>query len=151
MADSQTKLAQDHASTQIAEPKYRSSLSLNLTPTPANAQRYTPIAVSDPTEKAAQASPCFSSLGKPRRKKSVTILDILALTISWLCLTAACITVAPRLPIPFRLGLTHQLQIIGFLLSLMNLCLQSVAPRLFVVIEARFGPHVAKLRRNLAQ
>ena len=45
----------------------------------------------------------------------------------------------PRTPVPWRLGLKRQFQVVGLLLSIMNLCFQTVAPQFFVVVEARFG------------
>ena len=81
-----------------------------------------------------------TSLGKPRKKRRVDQLDITAVTVSLLCLVATSVIVAPSLSIPYQLGLKRQLQVVGFLLSVMNLCLQAVTPKLFVRIEARFGP-----------
>jgi hypothetical protein len=50
------------------------------------------------------------------------------------------IVVVANESISWRLGVgTNQLIVIGFLLSIMNLCLASVASPLFLLIEARFG------------
>ena len=81
-----------------------------------------------------------ASLAKSRKKRRVDRQDILAVTTSFLCLTALCVMVAPSLSISYRFGLKRQLQVVGLLLSMMNLCLQSVTPKILVRIEARFGP-----------
>ena len=79
-------------------------------------------------------------LGKPRAKRHLDISSILAVLGSLLCLTFTCITVLPSSSIPWRLGVTRQFQIIGFFLSLMNQCFLTVAPKFFLLVEARFGP-----------
>ena len=79
-------------------------------------------------------------LGKPRAKRHLDISSILAVFGSLLCLTFIYITVSPSSSIPWRLGVTRQFQIIGFFLSLMNQCFLAVAPKFFLLIEARFGP-----------
>ena len=80
------------------------------------------------------------SLSVQRRKQRVDKYNLLAVLGSLLCLAVACVTVLPSTSIPWRLGLTRQFQVIGFLLSVMNQCLSSVAPQCFVLVEARFGP-----------
>lgn len=81
----------------------------------------------------------FQPLGKPTVKKSIHIVDLLAAGVSLICLALAVIAVASE-SVSWRLGEgTNQLIVVGFLLSVMNLCLSSVAPRLFLLIEARFG------------
>lgn len=77
--------------------------------------------------------------GEPRRKKLVEIADAAAVVISLVLFALAFITVSPSTSIPWKLGLTRQFQIIGLLLSVMNLCLLSLAPKIFVLVEARFG------------
>ncbi|KAM0802951.1 hypothetical protein BDR22DRAFT_74889 [Usnea florida] len=80
------------------------------------------------------------SLGNPTRKKKVHILDILSTLLSLLCLVIAIVTVANE-SISWRLGVgNRQLIVVGFLLSIMNLCLGSLAPTLFLLLEAKFGP-----------
>ena len=44
----------------------------------------------------------------------------------------------PWTPVPWGLGLKGQFQVVGLLLRVMNLCLQTVAPQFFVIVEARF-------------
>lgn len=79
-------------------------------------------------------------LGKPRAKRLFEISDHTALSIVWLCLVAGIVTVTPQeLAVPWKLGYKRQLQIIGFLLSIMNQCLRAVSPKLLLILEARFG------------
>ena len=81
-----------------------------------------------------------SPLGKPAVKKRFHTMDLLAMILSFLCLTVAVIVVADE-KTSWHLGVgNHQLVILGFLLSIMNLCLGSVAPTLFLLVEVRFGP-----------
>ena len=78
-------------------------------------------------------------LGRPTTKKRLHITDILLVTLSFICLAAA-ITVVADEEISWSLGVeTYQLIILGFLLSIMNLCLCNVTPNLFIHLEARFG------------
>ena len=79
------------------------------------------------------------SLGIPRRKRSLEKSDLLVVLGSLLCLAAAIVTVSPSTSVPWRLGITHQFQVIGFLMSLMNQFSLSIAPRFLTLIEARFG------------
>lgn len=80
------------------------------------------------------------SYGKPRRKKWVELTDIFALVGSLVLLIAAFFTVSPSTSTPWRLALTRQFQVIGFLLSAMNICFLSIAPKVLILLEARFGP-----------
>lgn len=80
------------------------------------------------------------ALGKPTRKKKIHILNVLITLLSLLCLVIAILTVANE-SISWRLGVgNRQLIVVGFLLSIMNLCLGSVVPTLFLLLEATFGP-----------
>lgn len=79
-------------------------------------------------------------LGKPIKKKKIHILDVLITLLSLLCLVIAIVTVANE-SISWRLGVgNRQLIVLGFLLSIMNLCLGSLTPSLFLLLEAKFGP-----------
>lgn len=77
--------------------------------------------------------------GKPRRKRLIEIADVVAVVASLVLFAIAFITVSPSTSTPWKLGLTRQFQIVGFLLSAMNQCLLSLAPKVFVLVEARFG------------
>lgn len=80
------------------------------------------------------------SLGKPTRKKKIHVVEVLITLLSLLCLVIAIVTVANE-SISWRLGVgNRQLIVLGFLLSIMNLCLGSLAPTLFLLFEAKFGP-----------
>ena len=71
------------------------------------------------------------SLGKPTRKKTIHIEDVLITLLSLLCLVIAIVTVANE-SISWRLGVgNRQLIVLGLLLSIMNLCLGSLAPTVF--------------------
>jgi hypothetical protein len=78
-------------------------------------------------------------LGKPVKKKGLHLIHFLAglLSLSSLGLTIA---IVGSETLSWRLGIGNsQLIVLGFLLSIMNLCLGSVAPTLFLLVEARFG------------
>ncbi|KAL8877243.1 MAG: hypothetical protein Q9192_008710, partial [Flavoplaca navasiana] len=84
-----------------------------------------------------QSLPPRPSLGKPTAKKTFHMVHLLAAATS---LTASS---WPSLPWPtsWRLGTkNYQLIVLGFLLGIMNLCLGSVIPMFFLLLEARFGP-----------
>lgn len=78
--------------------------------------------------------------GEPQRKKYTDFADTTAVLGTLAVFLAAFITVSPFTSTPWRLGLTRQFQVIGFLLSAMNQCFLSLAPKVFVLVEARFGP-----------
>ncbi|KAL8868035.1 MAG: hypothetical protein Q9174_005261 [Haloplaca sp. 1 TL-2023] len=80
------------------------------------------------------------ALGRPTRKKRVHRLHLLTAAISLICLILAITVVADE---RVSWALSHnnyQLIALGFLLGIMNLCLGSVTPLLFLHLEARFGP-----------
>ena len=79
------------------------------------------------------------ALGRPTRKKRVHTLHILTAAISLICLVLA-ITVVANERVSWELSHNnYQLIALGFLLGIMNLCLGSVTPLLFLHLEARFG------------
>ena len=80
------------------------------------------------------------ALGIPRHKKRLETSEALLVLASLLCLVAAIVTVSPYSSIPWRLGLKRQFQIIGVLLNGMNQCFLTLAPKVFVLFEARYGP-----------
>jgi hypothetical protein len=81
----------------------------------------------------------ISPIGKPTVKKWIHNADLIAATVSLACLAFAVTAVASE-SVSWRLAQgTNQLIVVGFLLSIMNLLLGSVAPRLFLLLEARFG------------
>ena len=91
-------------------------------------------------EVSSSGEPSLPPLGKPSVKKRLHLLDILAASLSFICL-ALSITAVANESISWRLGVrNYQLIVVGFLISIMNLCLGSVAPTLSLTLEARFGP-----------
>ena len=89
-------------------------------------------------ERSHEPSPS-SSFGLPGRKPYLDLVDLLALLLSLVCLVVAICTISPRLHLAWYLGYTSQIIVIGFLLSIMNLCLNRAIPALFFMTEARFG------------
>lgn len=79
------------------------------------------------------------SVGKPTPKPCLDFGDVFALITCGLCLAAAIIVLAPTTIIPFKLGTTNQLIVIGFLVAIMNVCPRRVVGFVFLLIEARFG------------
>ena len=89
------------------------------------------------------ASPAGSgaeaALGVPHAKRSLSVLDCAATVVSLLCLAAAIAVIHPDLPYAVQLGTNNQLAALGFLLGVMNQCVQRVLPFLFILTEARSG------------
>ncbi|ERF70238.1 hypothetical protein EPUS_00426 [Endocarpon pusillum Z07020] len=80
------------------------------------------------------------SLGKPQQKKRLDYSTALGVLACWLCLSAAIVTVSPYTRVPWILGLQRQFQVIGFLIGVMNQLFLGLTPKVFLLIEARFGP-----------
>ncbi|KAI1319326.1 hypothetical protein F5Y16DRAFT_102761 [Xylariaceae sp. FL0255] len=77
--------------------------------------------------------------GKPTIKKRVDYIDIAAVLVSLASLAVAIASVANE-RFSWHLGQgTNQLILLGFLLSIMNICFLTIAPTLFLLIEVRFG------------
>lgn len=80
------------------------------------------------------------ALGKPTSKKRLHTLHALSATLSLVCLGVAIAAVANE-RFSWKLGKENrQLIVLGFLLGIMNLCLKTVTPTAFLLLEARFGP-----------
>ena len=78
-------------------------------------------------------------LGLPIAKKRLHVKGIVAVTVSLSCLALAVASVAAD-NVAWFLGVgTRQLIVLGFLLSAMSLCLNSVTSVLFLHLEAKFG------------
>ena len=89
---------------------------------------------------SSSRKPSRPPLGKPTVKKRFHIWDLLVVGLSFICLALAITAVANE-SVSWHLGVqNYQLVVLGLLLSIMNLCLRSVAPTLFLLLEARFGP-----------
>lgn len=83
--------------------------------------------------------PYSQSYGKPAHKARLDWLDTLAVSASILCLTSAALIIDPAYPFAARLRSGGQIIALGFLLGLMNQCLQRILPYLFVLMECRYG------------
>lgn len=79
------------------------------------------------------------ALGKPQVKPYFNWVDLLAVFVSFASLTASICVVSPRLSLSWSLGYEDQLVVIGFLLSVMNICLYRVVPTMFLILEYRWG------------
>lgn len=78
-------------------------------------------------------------LGKPTMKKGFYYSNLKMAILSFICLALGTLVVFHE-SISWYLGVGNdQLIVFGFLLSTMNLCFGSVAPILFVLMEARSG------------
>ncbi|KAF4630207.1 hypothetical protein G7Y89_g7940 [Cudoniella acicularis] len=83
--------------------------------------------------------PSLGLLGKPSAKKRLHTSDISATVLSFICFALAVIVVANE-SISWHLGVrNYQLIVVGLLISIMNLSFGSIAPTLFLLIEARVG------------
>ncbi|PMD34198.1 hypothetical protein L207DRAFT_638743 [Hyaloscypha variabilis F] len=78
-------------------------------------------------------------IGKPKSKPTLDILDLCTVLGSFACLAASICVVTPHLTLSWKLGFNGQIIAIGFLLSIMNLALKTLQPRLFLIIEYRWG------------
>ena len=80
------------------------------------------------------------AFGRPVKKRILHKRDFTALVLSLACLAIGVASVASPI-LSWRLAQgTNQLIVLGFLLSIMYMCLASVISPLFLLIEARFGP-----------
>lgn len=80
-----------------------------------------------------------SAIGKPRAKPFLDNIDLLAVLGSCTSLIASICVITPDWSLSWRLGFEGQIIVIGFLLSIMTLCMRRVAPTLFLILEARWG------------
>ena len=78
------------------------------------------------------------SLGNPSEKKYFKILDIFIVLVTWACFAIAVIFITPRLHLAWQVQQKRQLQIIGLMISTMSQCVQVLAPRLWIMVEACF-------------
>ena len=85
-----------------------------------------------PTERKSHA------LGKPRVKSYFNNIDLLAANISIASFVVASCVISPRLSLSWSLGFEYQLVVVGFLLSVMNLCMGRVLPNFFLILEFRW-------------
>ncbi|RBR23080.1 uncharacterized protein FIESC28_04075 [Fusarium coffeatum] len=80
-----------------------------------------------------------TAVGIPRTKRRLTIINLTAAIVSVTCMAAGLASVAHE-DLSWQLGRgAYQLIILGFLLSIMSLCLSTVVPTFFILIEAHRG------------
>lgn len=87
---------------------------------------------------ALDESDQHKALGVTERKHRIDSLDTFAFTVSLICCILSILSIA-RDDIAWTLTVTNQLTVIGFLLSIMSLCLGRVVPFFFLQLECRFG------------
>ena len=93
-----------------------------------------------PPSQSPEVNSPISGFGKPAEKKRCYLFDLCTGAISFICFALAIASVANE-SLSWCLGVqNYQLTVLGFLLSLMNLCLANVVPTLLLLLEARFGP-----------
>lgn len=73
-------------------------------------------------------------LGVPKREPVIKWADGVAVLVSLACLAAAIATIVDDHWLSWRLGFGGQIIMIGFLLSIMNLCLRTICPLLLVAL-----------------
>lgn len=79
------------------------------------------------------------TVGEPVAKKTFYLKDIAVAGISFICMMIGIPDVASE-NMSWRLGdNNYQLILLSFLLSAINLCLNTIAPTLFLLLEARLG------------
>ncbi|KAF2492845.1 hypothetical protein BU16DRAFT_92091 [Lophium mytilinum] len=99
----------------------------------------------DPSSGSIVPSPSHDAfiplLGEPTAKKRLNTLHMLTCTLSFGCFVAAVAVVANE-DLSWRLAgkENRQLIVLGVLLSIMNLCLGTITPNLYLHLEAKFGP-----------
>ena len=96
--------------------------------------------VNKPSARSSNCTPSLKPLGVPSVKRRLHVSHVLAALVSLMCLALA-VTAVANVKVSWLLGQkNYQLIVVGFLLSIMNLCLDSIAPSLFLQLEARYGP-----------
>ena len=83
--------------------------------------------------------PDIPALGRPRKKSLFDTLDMFAVTLSVAILAVSICVVTPHLSLSWTLGFKKQLVVIGFMISIMNLCLKRIVPHALLLVEARWG------------
>ncbi|KAJ9603057.1 hypothetical protein H2200_012352 [Cladophialophora chaetospira] len=78
-------------------------------------------------------------LGTYTNKPRIDKADLGALVLSAVCFVAAVCVVSPGTGVPWQLGVDLQIIVLGFLLGVMNVCMQVIVPTALLLYEARFG------------
>ncbi|OAL51404.1 hypothetical protein IQ07DRAFT_631275 [Pyrenochaeta sp. DS3sAY3a] len=79
------------------------------------------------------------ALGQPRRKALFDTVNTFAVVTLAVCLVCAIMTVSPGANLAWKLGVKNQLIIIGFLLSVMNICTDRIQFASLLAVETRYG------------
>ncbi|KAF2828751.1 hypothetical protein CC86DRAFT_404642 [Ophiobolus disseminans] len=79
------------------------------------------------------------ALGLPEKRKVFSYLHASTVLGSLVCFAIGVVTITPSLGIAWRLRFSGQIVVLGFLLGVMNLCLQTVVPFALLLLEARHG------------
>lgn len=100
-------------------------------PTTDHAQYINPVAEADPT------------CGKPKSKPYFDPVHSFALLICLVSFVVGVLIILPYTSLPFRLGSTNQLIVLGLLISIMNYTTRPVVTFLFLLFEANSSnPHL---------
>jgi hypothetical protein len=79
------------------------------------------------------------ALGTPGEKSKYRIVDFLVVIGCLACFILSIYVITPNLYPSWRLGFNNQIVVVGFLLSIMNLCTAKLAPVFLFTIEATLG------------
>lgn len=79
------------------------------------------------------------ALGLPETRKLFSYGHLAAVVTSLLCFVLGALTIESTLTLAWYLRFSGQIIVIGLLLGIMNLCLQTVLPFTFLLLEQRFG------------
>lgn len=97
----------------------------------------------DPTGPEPAVSTSFLPLDRSASQYRNRVLRskaiLTAVFVSLVCGVLAIVSITPSMHIAWRLRFTGQIVVVGFLLSVMNACLQHVLTFAFLLIEVRFG------------
>ncbi len=81
-----------------------------------------------------------SFIGEPARKRHFEYVHLSAAAVSLLCLLVGVLTITPSLKIAWSLRFSGQIIVLGFLLGIMNLCMQTVVPHSFLLPRGSLWP-----------
>lgn len=144
------------SSSQIHSPKEDTSANMpmtashplmnsNLAPREAvkkeNASANMPVMDAHPLLSSKDAPPedVAPTLGERATKPMLPQIHLVAVLVSLSCLVMGICTVVPSLSLAWHLEFSGQIIVIGFLLSIMNLYMQTILSTTFLLLETRFG------------
>jgi len=79
------------------------------------------------------------TLGERATKPMLPQLHMIAALVSLVCLVLGICAVVPNLSLAWHLEFSGQIIVLGFLLSIMNLSMQTILSHTFLLFETRFG------------